>query len=349
MTQLNIFAEGNRYSKLSKLGDSLEKLNAVIDWEMFRPAIESALKKEHKSKAGRRPYDFILLFKILILQRFFNLSDDQTEYQINDRMSFMRFLDLTLSDNVPDAKTIWLFREKLTEAGIMDKLLEMFNSSLEEKGIITHKGSIIDATFVEAPKQRNRPEENKAIKNGAIPEGWNRDTSNAKHKLSQKDIDARYTKKGGNTYYGYKDHVKADADSKMIVAYEVTDAAVHDSRMLSVLVDGTDRVLYADSAYSGKELEASLPKRIEKRICRKGCRDKKLTAEDRAYNNTIAKTRSRIEHIFGFMTRSMNGITVRSIGIKRAKCAIGLMNLAYNMFRLCTLLRKADMVICPQG
>ena len=135
----------------------------------------------------------------------------------------------------------------------------------------------------------------------------------------------------------------------MIVVYEVTDAAVHDSRMLVELVDETDVTLYADSAYSGKELEASLPKGLEKRICRKGCRDKKLTAEDRAYNNMIAKTRSRIEHVFGFMTRSMNGITVRSIGIKRAKCAVGLMNLVYNMFRLCTLLRKADMAICPQG
>ena len=349
MPEMNMFAEYDRYEKLSKMGDNLERLNRSVDWDMFRPILDHAFKKESRTKAGRPPYDFILLFKILVLQRCFNLSDDQTEYQINDRMSFMRFLGLSLSDRVPDAKTIWLFREKLTNAGIMDDLFAVFRRSLEEKGIITRKGSIVDATFVEAPRQRNTLEENEAIKNGRLPEGWDEDTPESKHRLSQKDTDARYTKKGGKSYYGYKDHVKADADSKMVVTYEVTNAAVHDSRMLTELVDDKDKVLYADSAYSGKKLAASLPKKLEKHICRKGCRHKKLTSEDHKYNNTVSKTRSRIEHIFGFMTRSMNGITVRSKGIKRAKCGIGLMNLAYNMSRLCTLLRQAGMETCPQG
>ena len=166
-----------------------------------------------------------MLFKTIVLQRLYNLSDDQTEFQINDRMSFMRFLGLGLDDKVPDAKTIWLFKDTLTKAGIMDQLFSQFNRMLEERGIITHKGTIVDATFVDVPRQRNSREENRKIKNGETPEEWNENP----HKKAQKDTDARWTKKGDETHYGYKDHVKVDADSKLILDYEVTPANVHDS------------------------------------------------------------------------------------------------------------------------
>lgn len=132
-----------------------------------------------------------MMFKVLILEKLFNLSDDQTEYQITDRMSFQRFLGLSLGDKVPDAKTIWLFKNTLTELGIVDILFAQFNRMLEERGIITHKRTIVDATFVDAPRQRNSREENKKIKNGEISEEW----ASEPHKLSQKDTDARWTKK----------------------------------------------------------------------------------------------------------------------------------------------------------
>lgn len=190
MKQISFFAEENRLQKLSKLGDCLERLK-VIDWESFRPTISFVLIRERKSNAGRPPYDCILLFKTIILQRLYNLSDDQTEYQINDRMSFMRFLGLGLEDKVPDAKTIWLFKDTLTKTGIIDQLFFEFNQMLEERGIITHKGTIVDATFVDAPRQRNSRDENKKIKNGEIPEEWEK----MPHKKYQKDSDARWTKK----------------------------------------------------------------------------------------------------------------------------------------------------------
>lgn len=119
MKQISLFAEENRLQKLSELGDCLERLNIII-WESFRPTIALALIHERKSNAGRPPYDCIMLFKTIVLQRLYNLSDDQTEFQINDRMSFMRFLGLGLDDKVPDAKTIWLFKDILTKAGIME-------------------------------------------------------------------------------------------------------------------------------------------------------------------------------------------------------------------------------------
>ncbi len=219
-----------------------------------------------KNKSGRPPYDCLLMFKILILQRLFNLSDDQTEYQINDRMSFMRFLGLSLGDRVPDAKTIWLFRDTLTKAEIIDELFQLFNLRLEQQGIITHTGTIVDATFVDASRQRNTREENKAIKNGEIPEEWTESTPKAMHKLAQKDTDARCMVKGGEKHYGYKDHAKVDADSKLITDYAVTDAAVHDSQQFVDFIDESDHVVYADSAYSGQLIADALPQAVENRI-----------------------------------------------------------------------------------
>ena len=190
MKQISLFAEENRLQKLSELGDCLERLK-IIDWESFRPIIAPALIRERKSNAGRPPFDCILLFKIIILQRLYNLSDDQTEYQINDRMSFMRFLSLGLDDKVPDAKTIWLFKDTLTKAGIIDRLFSQFNQMLEERGIITHKGTIVDSTFVDAPRQRNSREDNEKIKNGKIPEDFGRKVSSCSHRC----VDCGYCKK----------------------------------------------------------------------------------------------------------------------------------------------------------
>jgi len=200
-----------------------------------------------------------LLFKILILQRFYNLSDDQVEYQINDRMSFMRFLDLTISDDVPDSKTVWNFREKLIDLGIIDDLFYVSTENLEKLGLILNHGRIIDASFVEVPRQRNKKEDNDAIKNGEIPKSF---TENPK-KLSQKDTDARWTKKNNVSYFGYKNHVKVDSKSKIIVKYSVTDASVHDSRALEGLLDANDerQDLHADSAYTGKNLEKTISER----------------------------------------------------------------------------------------
>ena len=166
-----MYAEETQLQRLSKLGDSLEKLK-VIDFEAFRPLLEKAFLKERKSNAGRPPFDVVMMFKILVLQRLFNLSGDQTEYQITDRISFQRFIGLSLGERVPDAKTIWLFRDTLTQSGMIRDIFAMFNNMLASKGIITHTGTIIDATFVDAPRQRNSRDENKQIKNGETPEEW---------------------------------------------------------------------------------------------------------------------------------------------------------------------------------
>lgn len=211
--QRSLFDEDLKKVKLAKQGDPLLKLH-TINWELFRSRIEKHTLNEDKGLGGRPAYDRVLLFKIIILQRFYNISDEQIEYQINDRLSFMRFLGLELCDDVPDAKTIWLFKEKLAKAKVTEELFNLFSQELENKNLIAHEGSIIDASFVEVPKQRNSRDENKDIKEGKTPEDWKKEENI--HKLSQKDIDARWTKKNNVSYYGYKTHVKADSKSKLI-------------------------------------------------------------------------------------------------------------------------------------
>ena len=325
----------------------MERLK-VIDFESFRPTLTEGMKKERKSSAGRHPFDNVMMFKVLVLQRLFNLSDDrsydrsddrsydrssdQTEYQITDRISFQRFLGLSLGEKVPDAKTIWLFRNTLTELKIIDALFSQFNQMLEAQGIITHTGTIVDATFVDAPRQRNSRDENEQIKNSEIPEEWKKNP----HKMSQKDTDARWTKKRDETHYGYKDHVKADADSKLILDYTVTPANVHDSNEFEEFFNDQDNAAYADSAYVGR----NLPEHVKNKVCEKGYRNKPLTEAQKENNLRKSRIRCRIEHIFGFMTMSMHGLTVRSIGIERAKFNIGLTNLVYNLCRYALLSRK---------
>jgi transposase, IS5 family len=173
MGQKGIFDVERRLEAISAKGDPLETIEGVVRWDDFRADIEAVTEtkpEERKSNAGRKPYDTILKFKIVVLQSLHNLSDEQTEYLIRDRLSFMRFLDLELEDPVPDATTIWLFREALAEAGLIDKLFERFGQHLEAAGYIARGGQIIDATIVSVPKQRNTKEENETIKAGKTPE-----------------------------------------------------------------------------------------------------------------------------------------------------------------------------------
>ena len=116
-----------RMRKIDSNGDPLKRLNELVDWELFRPVLQQIRNKKRKSRAGRKPFDVVLMFKILILQSLYNLSDDATEAQILDRLSFMRFLGLSIGDRVPDAKTIWLFREELKTAGIFSELFHEFD------------------------------------------------------------------------------------------------------------------------------------------------------------------------------------------------------------------------------
>lgn len=331
----SLFDEQIRLEKLSKKQDPLERLGSHIDFEFFRKPLTKALGKSDNSKGGRPAYDYVLLFKILILQRYYNVSDDGIEYAILDRLSFMRFLGLGINDPVPDAKTIWLFRDKLTKEGVVEKLFNHLDRQLDKDGVIVHKGKLVDASIVEVPVQRNSREENKELKEGSIPEGW------SENKLRQKDTDAQWVTHNGKNYFGYKNHVKADSKTKLITGYKATTANIHDSEVIGDLLtrqeDGGQAV-HADSAYRSEAIEKICGSRnIESCIHEKGYRGKPLTKRQQQRNRKKSKIRARVEHIFGFMTNSMNEMYLRYRNFVRNEAGIGLMNLTYNLFRLVQL------------
>lgn len=328
-----LFDEQETCQKLSAIGNPLEKINNVIDFEMFREVLETKILNENKkNNAGAKPYDIVMMFKIMILQRYYGLGDTQIEYQILDRLSFKKFLGLESGDKVPDEKTVWAFREKLTQKGLVEEIFVLFSNHLESKGLIINEGKMVDASFTVAPRQRNTREENKIIKEGRGDELWNDNP----HKKRHKDTDARWTKKNNETFYGYKNHTKVDTKSKFIDRYGITDASVHDSQPLDELLTEEDegQDFHADSAYTGDDQKTVIDKyKMNNQVNEKGYRNKPLTATQKANNKQKSKTRARVEHVFGFMEQSMNGLTVRSVGMIRATAIIGLMNLTYNLFR----------------
>jgi len=320
-------------ARLSKMGDSLEKVNKLIDWEIFRAPIRKKIRKADYTQGGRPPLDEILMFKTTLLQDWNNLSDKNTEYMINDRLTFQRFLGMELGEKAPDEKTIWLFKEQLGKDG-MRELFDIFNAKLQELGLVKREGSIVDASFVDVPKQRNTREENAKIKQGEIPEEW-QNPENV-NKLEQKDVDAKWTKKGNEVHYGYKDHAKVDNKSKIIVDFRVTSANVHDVDEFEGLIDITDKEAWLDSAYASADHVARIKERypdIILHICERAYKNKPLTNEQKESNREKSKVRARVEHVFGYITRFMGGITIRTIGKERADREICGMNLAYNIKR----------------
>src|ERR1043166_4465101 len=181
MAQAGFFDVDGGRAPLSAAGDPLERLSAVVDFELFRSVLDAALARSDRSRGGRPPYDPVLMFKVLVLQALYSLSDDAAEFQVRDRLSFMRFLGLGLGDRVPDAKTIWLFREQLVRAGAMDQLFARFDAALHDAGYLAMGGQIIDATVVAAPRQKLTDEEKATVRDGGTPQGW----SKAKRRRSE--------------------------------------------------------------------------------------------------------------------------------------------------------------------
>ena len=238
-----LFDVDARLRRLSDIGDQLEAYASVVDFEIFRSDLEGALGYSDGAKGGRPPFDPVMMFKILIIQAQNNLSDDRAEFLVNDRLSFMRFLGLGLTDRVPDAKTIWAFRERLVKAGAIEALFARFDLAIRQAGYIPMSGQIVDASLVSAPKQRNTTDEKQDVKAGRVPEDW----KDKPAKLRQKDMDARWTVQFGKARvredgkpqpdiaiptFGYKAHTSIDRRYRFIRKWDVTDASRHDGRML---------------------------------------------------------------------------------------------------------------------
>jgi len=354
--QSGFFDVDERLKRLSDLGDQLLAFAAAVDFEMFRAELTRALAYSDGSQGGRPPFDPVLMFKVLIVQATNNLSDERAEFLINDRLSFMRFLGLGLADRVPDARTIWLFREKLTHAGAIKPLFDRFNAALREAGYIAMGGQIIDATLIAAPKQRNTEEEKTAIKEGRIPEDWKAKPA----KLRQKDRDARWTVKFSKAKeradgskpavdiaiptFGYQNHVSIDRQYGLIRRWDATDGAAYEgARLREGLLDKTNTasLVWADTAYRSKVNEEFLAKNgFVSRIHRKKPPRRPMPETMRRANALKSEVRSRVEHVFA-MQKDKMGLFIRTIGIARATMKIGMANIVYNVKRLVFLGRLA--------
>jgi len=325
-----LFDQAVRLEELSAMGDPLAKLDEVIDWKLFAAVFERLPKVEPKGLGGRPAFAPALMFKALVIQNLYQLSDQQLEFQITDRLSFKRFLGLTDADKSPDEKTFWAFRETLTRNELIEPLFFIFHAALEAKGMFARRGQMVDATFVEVARQRNSREDNATIKAGAVPEGWEEQP----HKARQKDVDARWTKKNGERYYGYKNHVKVDSRSKLIEDFTVTDASVHDSHALEELIAEGDPTTYVDSAYTGPRCEEIFAERkVPAKPIERAYRNRPLNGSQQRNNRARSKIRVRVEHVFATMRMSLRSAWNRCIGMGRNRAMIGMTNLVYNMVR----------------
>jgi IS5 family transposase len=344
-----------RLKELSAEGDPLEKLDATVDFEIFRPVLGKALRRGDASKGGRPGFDPVLKFKMLVLQAMHGLSLAQTEYLVRDRLSWMRFCGLGPGDAVPDANTLWDFREALIAARALDRLFERLDGAINAAGYLPMGGQIIDASLVAAPRQRNTDSEKAAIKAGTIPAPW----KNKPAKLRQKDRDARWTVKFSKArpkddgepqidiaipVFGYKSHVSIDRRHGIIRRHKTSDAAAHDgARLREGLIDpaNTASDVWADTAYRSAANEAYLSKAGKvSRIHRKKPRGKPMPKAVARANATKSKVRARVEHVFAEQKDRM-GLFIRTIGIARAEATIALTNMAFNMKRWCWLDRRS--------
>mgnify|MGYP006283623221 CR=1 FL=1 len=335
-SQAGLFDHLDRERALEKIRRPLDRMNEVVDWEMFRPVLEEQLEYGKSPGPGRPAKDPLLMLKMCVLQDLHGLSDEETEFQVLDRTSFRRFLGLSVSDKVPDARTLWLFKERLGAEGVR-ALFERFHQALSEQGLIGKVGQIIDATVVQAPVQRNSREENAQIKQGQRPDSFDARPSRGR----QKDTDARWTKKHGRYCYGYKNHAKADLTSKLVTDYQATPASVHDSQVLPDLVSPGDNAVLADAAYSGKPAAGVLAARgIRSFIHQKAAPGQPLSEDEKTLNRKKSRLRARVEHVFGWQSqRRMDQL--RTIGLRRARRCIGMFNLTYNLFRTEQILRPS--------
>jgi transposase, IS5 family len=356
--QPGLFDLDERYAALSAAGDPLERLALEVDFELFRPELDKALERSDRAKGGRPPYDPVLMFKILVLQTLYTLSDDQTEYQLRDRLSFMRFCGLALEDRVPDAKTIWLLREQLTRAGAIDRLFARFDAVLRDAGYLAMGGQIVDATVVQARRPRLSKDEKATLKGGGVPESW------PQAKRAQIDRDGRWTIKRGRKrrperplrpgepqarvaeiavpVFGYKNHLGIDRRHGLIRSFVVTDAAAHDGRQLGQLLDprNTASAVWADTAYRSAANAALLERRgLVPQLQRPKPRGKPMPPHIARGNAARARVRAAVEHVFATQKCRL-GLIVRSVGLARATTRLGLANLVTNMRRLAWLRRR---------
>jgi transposase, IS5 family len=296
-----------------KLNQRLGRINGLVDWAPF----EKRLDRIYSSPTGRPSYPLLLLFKCLLLQAWYNMSDYALEEVLDDRLSFRRFVGLSLSEKAPDHSTFSRFRDQLIKNGVHEKLFSELNCQLETRGLIIKKGTLVDATVIEAaPKKPNQNADGTAGK-------------------SPKDPEANWTKKAGKYLFGYKAHMGVDQESELIRKIEMTPASIHDGEMLDKVISGDENWAFADKAYDSlKNHQILKDNDVENGILIKGAGRKKLTRVEKMCNRVLSRMRCPVERIFGTLKRSYRYSRARYLGLRKNSLQLTIMSMAYNLRRM---------------
>ncbi len=330
MIKTSLFADQEREAKLNKLGDALRVMEQHVDFAALAEEVDRAAPRPGRERGGRPPFPTELMVRVLLIQQLFNFRDEQMEFQLLDRLSFQRFVGLRSSSQIPDRKTIWTFKERLVQAGANESTFEAVNRQLRKHGYIARGGQMVDASIVQAPKQSLSKKETALVKEGAMPIEWK------PVKRRQKDMDARWTKKHGKSYFGYKVSANADKRYKLVRKIKVSTASEHDTLHFEDVLDpsNTNRNILADKGYVDGEREDRLSKQgWRMHIQRKGSKDKPISAAQERRHKRIVQTRARIDHVFAGMAQ-LGGKALRTISLACATLQLNWKIAAYNLQRL---------------
>jgi IS5 family transposase len=290
----------------------LEEMTQVVPWDLFSVELNRFILRK---QGGRPPYDLLLLFKMHLLQVWFALSDEACEYMVRDRLSFRRFLGITIDATIPDATTLENFRHDFEP--IAENVLSKLDGYFQEKGLLLKEGNMVDATFIQA---NSRPH---------------------KDRSKNSDLDAEHGHKG----FGYSATVNADVKVKLLRKVVTTSARPHDSQMTENVLLGDEEIMYGDSAYLGKK-KALQKRKCKARLIYKRSRGKKgeatpeLPARKKLLNQAYSKVRSRVEHIFACWKTVFKVTRAWYRGLKRVNQQLQSLAIAYNLRRYGYLTRE---------
>ena len=315
----NRFIMKQQYEKVKGLGDRLELMKQQIDWKPFIPLVKSVFK-DNDTVGGRPHTNELVVVRSMLLQAWYGLSDPELEFQCHDRLSFRNFLGFP--EQIPDFSTIWKIRDRLKEAEIDTQIWNELQRQLDQKGYQVKKGTIQDASFIEADVGKKRySKEKKARKKGEPIEY----TEKQRRHIDQ---DGSFSVKHGQVHYGYKSHIKVDTDHHLIRRVEVTTACVHDG---DIDLARSDEVIYRDKAFTGKQTKAKGNGSMKRGI---------LTPHEKLRNKRICRIRSPGERPFSVIKRVFHGDRIQVKTLERVEIKEMFKCFGYNLYQLVTLERK---------
>jgi transposase, IS5 family len=329
-------------SRRSRSSVKLDRLDAAVDWVL----VAEVAREIHGSRYGAPGYPALLMIKALLLQQWYRLSDEALEDALGDRMSFRRFVGLSLADKAPDHSSIWRFREELVRRGLAEKVFAEVGRQIEGKGLVVRHGTMIDATLVEAQVKRPKPPKEDPPASEAAEEESAAGTAAAAARPPSKlvgsptDPEASWAKKGGKRHFGYKGHVGVDQGSRIIRKAKLTTASVQDTLVFEELLSGDERAAYADKAYDKKARRADLKARgVKDRIAHRGNKHHPITPRQERRNDGIGRRRYQVEQVFACAKRLYGWSRVRYRGLVRNAGHFFLICTALNLDRMLVLAR----------